>query len=128
MPDDLSPQPNLHLDYRNLLSRRGTCFNLAGSRYRRLPTYRLGRKPINQSYRAFIAKQSSEEVICEVAQRTLKDLPAGDVTILVSWSSINYKDGLASVAKGGVAITLAYLGIDLVMCSADERPALWGWM
>ncbi|MFP6716879.1 MAG: hypothetical protein VCB82_05200 [Alphaproteobacteria bacterium] len=37
-----------------------------------------------------------------MGQRTLKDLPAGDVTILVSWSSINYKDGLASVAKGGV--------------------------
>ena len=84
-------------------------------------------KPMNRNYRAFIAKQSGDDVICEVVQRTLEDLPADDVTILVSWSSINYKDGLASLAKGGVVRDYPrVLGIDLagiVVNSTDPRYA-----
>ncbi len=42
------------------------------------------------------------------------DLPAGDVTIRVRWSSVNYKDALATLADGGVArVSPLVPGIDL---------------
>ena len=42
------------------------------------------------------------------------DLPEGDVTIRVGWSSVNYKDALAVSPKGRVAKTYPLVpGIDL---------------
>ncbi|MGO9558852.1 MAG: MDR family oxidoreductase [Acidimicrobiales bacterium] len=42
------------------------------------------------------------------------DLPAGDVTIRVQWSSLNYKDGLAVTGKGRVVRSFPMVcGVDL---------------
>jgi len=42
------------------------------------------------------------------------ELPAGDVTIRVSWSSLNYKDGLAVTGKGRVVRSFPMVcGVDL---------------
>jgi acrylyl-CoA reductase (NADPH) len=42
------------------------------------------------------------------------DLPEGDVTIKVRWSSINYKDGLAVTGKGKVVRSFPMVaGVDL---------------
>ena len=69
---------------------------------------------MNSDYRAFVARKSGDDIICEVATKAPEDLPDGDVTILVAWSSVNYKDGLASIAKGGVVRNYPrVLGIDL---------------
>src|SRR5262245_57398471 len=52
------------------------------------------------------------------------DLAEGDVEIRVTWSSVNFKDGLASIEKGRVArIDPLIVGIDLageVVASAND--------
>ncbi|SDN72704.1 acryloyl-CoA reductase [Alkalicoccus daliensis] len=45
-----------------------------------------------QEFKAFVTNGDGRG---EVVTRTLEDLPAGDVTIKVHYSSVNYKDGMA---------------------------------
>jgi putative YhdH/YhfP family quinone oxidoreductase len=53
------------------------------------------------------------------------DLPEGDVTVAVSYSSLNYKDGLAVTGRGKIARTFPMVcGIDLVgTVEASDAPA-----
>ncbi|GIS65658.1 MAG: hypothetical protein CM1200mP4_0060 [Rhodospirillaceae bacterium] len=44
-----------------------------------------------------------EEVVRgELKTQNLPDLDENDVRIKISWSSVNYKDGLATLPNGGV--------------------------
>lgn len=56
---------------------------------------------------------------------TLDDLPQGEVVIKVAYSSVNYKDGLASIPDGNIVRSYPFIpGIDLsgyVVSSADPR-------
>ena len=55
----------------------------------------------------------------------LDDLPQGDVVIKVAYSSVNYKDGLASIPDGNIVRSYPFIpGIDLsgyVVSSTDPR-------
>ncbi|MHB1533170.1 MAG: MDR family oxidoreductase [Acidimicrobiales bacterium] len=53
-----------------------------------------------------------------------EDLPPGDVTVEVAWSSLNYKDGLAVAGKGKIARSFPMVcGIDLAgTVTASEHP------
>ncbi len=63
---------------------------------------------------ALVADSSGEETRLEIRSLPLTDLGPGDVLVAVSWSSVNYKDGLASTKKGRVArISPLILGVDL---------------
>jgi acrylyl-CoA reductase (NADPH) len=70
------------------------------------------------TFRAYVAEKverdgeaAVERGIRDVAET---DLPPGDVEIRVAWSSVNYKDGLATKADGRVArISPLIPGIDL---------------
>lgn len=65
-------------------------------------------------FRAFLATKRDGEVRRELGTLSHDDLPAGEVTIHVALSSVNYKDALATVPKGGVARTSPLVpGIDL---------------
>ncbi|HEU4672452.1 MAG TPA: acryloyl-CoA reductase [Candidatus Limnocylindrales bacterium] len=77
------------------------------------------------SYRAFVAERREDGVVRSVRDRDLADLPAGDVTIAVEWSSVNYKDGLAARPDGRVArISPLVPGIDLAgRVAASTDPA-----
>lgn len=61
----------------------------------------------------------------EVKNLSINDLPAGEVLIKVAYSSINYKDGLASIPKGKIVRSYPFVpGIDLagvVVSSEDPR-------
>ena len=73
----------------------------------------------------------------EVRQIGLDDLPDGDVTVAVEYSTVNYKDGLCIGPGGGLVRTYPHVpGIDLagvVETSSDARYApgdrvvLTGW-
>ncbi|RAU99524.1 acryloyl-CoA reductase [Paenibacillus sp. YN15] len=56
---------------------------------------------------------------------TLDDLPQGEVLIKVAYSSVNYKDGLASIPDGNIVRNYPFIpGIDLsgyVVSSTDAR-------
>jgi acrylyl-CoA reductase (NADPH) len=65
-------------------------------------------------FRAFVATQRDDEVERGLTTLGEDDLPEGEVTIKVGWSSVNYKDALATIPCGGVArISPLVPGIDL---------------
>lgn len=67
-----------------------------------------------EQFRAFVATKDDDAVRREVRQVDGADLPDGDVVIRVAWSSVNFKDGLATIPKGQVArISPLIPGIDM---------------
>src|SRR3954464_4429083 len=69
---------------------------------------------IPASFRAYVATKDAESFERGVREFTEADLPPGEVEIRVAWSSVNYKDGLATRADGKVArISPLIPGIDL---------------
>lgn len=70
--------------------------------------------PIPASFRAFQAVTDGESVSRAVVDMSPRDLPDG-VAIAIEFSSVNYKDGLASTPSGKVArISPIVPGVDLV--------------
>jgi acrylyl-CoA reductase (NADPH) len=80
------------------------------------------------AFRAFLATRLDDRVDRGVREFAAEDLPAGDVDVRIDWSSVNYKDGLATIPDGKVArISPLIPGIDLageVIASDDPtfRP------
>lgn len=67
----------------------------------------------------------TEPFSVEVRPVSLEELPAGEVLIKVAYSSVNYKDGLASIPNGNIVRNYPFIpGIDLsgtVVSSTDSR-------
>lgn len=78
---------------------------------------------IPPKFRAYVAERVDDRVERGPRDVAEADLPPGDVEIRVAWSSVNYKDGLATRADGKVArINPLIPGIDLageVVASTD---------
>lgn len=79
------------------------------------------------SYRALVVDRQNDTFTVTVRDLPESDLPPGDVTIRVHWSSINYKDGLALSPTGRIIRTYPMVpGVDLagvVLESKDNRFA-----
>ncbi|MGH9092877.1 MAG: acryloyl-CoA reductase [Acidimicrobiales bacterium] len=70
--------------------------------------------PVPEQVRAFVAEQHDGGVTREVRTLAAGDLGEGDVLVAVSWSCVNYKDGLACTAGSKVArISPLVPGVDL---------------
>ena len=71
------------------------------------------------SFPAFVATKTTAadgtvSVTRGVSELAAADLPAGEVTVQVQWSSVNYKDALATLVDGGVArISPLVAGVDV---------------
>lgn len=78
-----------------------------------------------ENFKAFMVNKHEEDFTAEVKSVRLEDLPAGDVLIKVAYSSVNYKDGLASTPNGKIVRSYPFIpGIDLagtVVRSDDNR-------
>jgi putative YhdH/YhfP family quinone oxidoreductase len=76
------------------------------------------------SYRAFVVNKNGVFTM-GVTQLEESGLPAGEVTIRVAWSSVNYKDGLACSPTGRVVRNYPMTpGVDLagtIQSSSDTR-------
>jgi acrylyl-CoA reductase (NADPH) len=85
---------------------------------------------IPDTIRAFVAEQTSDGRVERGVREDFQaaDLPDGEVEIRIDWSSVNYKDALATVANGKVArISPIIPGIDLageVVASTDTSIAV----
>ncbi|MEM9514516.1 MAG: MDR family oxidoreductase [Actinomycetota bacterium] len=89
-------------------------------------------------FRALVLRETDDGPVGAIEELTDADLPDGDVTIDVEYSSLNYKDGLALTGKNRVVRTYPMVpGIDLVgtvrdSTSAEYRPGdaviSTGWM
>lgn len=58
---------------------------------------------MKETIRAYVVSQEGEQVQAAVTTIPIEQLPAGEVTVAVEYSSLNYKDGLAATGQGGVA-------------------------
>jgi acrylyl-CoA reductase (NADPH) len=88
---------------------------------------------IPATFRAFVAEKvdgaDPPAITRGVREFAASDLPAGDVEIRIGWSSVNYKDGLATRADGRVArISPLIPGIDLAgeVVASDDRSIAVG--
>ncbi len=85
---------------------------------------------IPATFRAFVAERSDDgaSMARGVREFAAADLPGGEVEVRVAWSSVNYKDALATTADGKVArISPLIPGIDLageVVGSSDSAFAV----
>ncbi|WP_281659361.1 acryloyl-CoA reductase [Halobacillus sp. Cin3] len=80
---------------------------------------------MSEEFKAFVVNKTEDDFTADIQSLTLNDLPEGDVTIQVHYSSVNYKDGLASTPNGKIVQSYPFVpGIDLagtVVSSADSR-------
>jgi acrylyl-CoA reductase (NADPH) len=75
---------------------------------------------VTETFRAFTATQDGDAVARTVTTMSTDDLPADGLLIAVERSSVNYKDGLATIPKGRVArISPLIPGIDLAGTVVD---------
>ena len=84
-----------------------------------------------------VRKEGEEKPVAAVEQITLNDLPAGDVTVAVEYSTLNYKDGLCIGPGGGLVRDYPHVpGIDMAGTieasdspdfAAGDRVVLTGW-
>src|SRR4051812_42543699 len=80
----------------------------------------------SETFRCFyVEKSQAGQVLHSITERPISELPPGDVTIRVQYSSLNYKDALAARAHPGVVRNLPHVpGIDAageVIESSDAR-------
>ncbi len=75
---------------------------------------------------AFVARRHDGTVTTAVEELGLDDLPAGEVLIEVSWSSVNYKDGMVTVPGNRVTrLSPLVPGVDLAgVVVASDDPSL----
>jgi acrylyl-CoA reductase (NADPH) len=78
------------------------------------------------SFRAFVAEKVEDRVERGVRSFAAADLPVGEVEVRIAWSSVNFKDGLATIPGGKVArISPLVPGIDLTgQVVASEDPSI----
>ena len=75
-----------------------------------------------------VSKDSAGKFQAEITQKTVADLPSGEVLIRVAYSSLNYKDGLSTTGHPGVTRKFPHIpGIDAAGTvvesqSGDFRP------
>ena len=78
---------------------------------------------VPQRFRALVAEREGDDIRRALRELGVDDLPAGEVTVRVDWSSVNYKDALAVSPKGRVARDYPLVpGIDLAgeVISSDD--------
>jgi acrylyl-CoA reductase (NADPH) len=69
---------------------------------------------VPEQFRALVADRDGDDVRRSLRDLSPGDLPEGEVTVRVGWSSVNYKDALAVSPKGRVAQSYPLVpGIDL---------------
>ncbi|MDR5659967.1 acryloyl-CoA reductase [Serpentinicella sp. ANB-PHB4] len=77
---------------------------------------------MSEAFRALVVDKKDEDVSVEIKNLTLDDLPEGEVTIKVAYSSVNYKDGLASIPNGNIVSSYPFVpGIDLSGVVVDSK-------
>jgi len=67
-----------------------------------------------ESFQALVARQDGDQITAATEALDAAELPPGEVTIRVAYSSVNYKDALALTPRGGVVREYPIVpGIDL---------------
>ena len=82
---------------------------------------------MNGTFKALQASEGANGFEQHIVERSIDDLPEGDVLIRVSHSSINYKDALSAFGNKGVTRSYPHTpGIDAVGVAEPTVQALGG--
>lgn len=69
----------------------------------------------NDFFKAYVVAENGDGFDTRIQQRTLNDLPQGDLVVRVSYSSLNYKDALSAAGNHGITKHYPHTpGIDAV--------------
>ena len=78
-----------------------------------------------ETFQALLLKEKNGEVVNEITDLSLNDLPEGEVTVKVEYSTVNYKDGMVVNGLGRLVRNYPHVpGIDfagIVEISNDDR-------
>ncbi|MGE8078850.1 NADPH:quinone oxidoreductase family protein [Peribacillus loiseleuriae] len=79
---------------------------------------------MTQTFDALVVNKQDDQFSVGIQSLSLGDLPEGDVLIRVHYSSVNYKDSLASIPNGNIVKTYPFVpGIDLAgVVVSSENP------
>ncbi len=81
---------------------------------------------MGETFRAFVARTTDAGTRGAVEALTRDDLPPGEVTIAVEYSSLNYKDALAATGQNKVAARYPHVpGIDAAGTVAESSDPGW---
>jgi acrylyl-CoA reductase (NADPH) len=78
---------------------------------------------LTESFKAFVVNKTEADFTTGIKNISFNELPEANVLIKVAYSSINYKDGLASIPNGKIVNSYPFIpGIDLagVVVSSDD--------
>ena len=79
---------------------------------------------MQESFAAYVVKKNDDRVEGEVTTLRADQLPAGDITIAVAYSSLNYKDALAATGQGGIVRNYPHVpGIDAAGTVVESQSA-----
>ncbi len=75
-----------------------------------------------EQFRCYLIEKTPDGVVSSsITQRKTAELPAGDVTVRVLWSSLNYKDALAATGNPGITRQFPHIpGIDAAGVVAES--------
>lgn len=80
---------------------------------------------MSKDFSALVVDKTEEVFSVNIEPLSFEDLPDGEVTIRVHYSSVNYKDGLSSIPNGNIVQSYPFIpGVDLagiVTSSKDAR-------
>lgn len=77
-------------------------------------------------FKALVVDKIDEDTKVSIQNLTKDDLPEGDVLVKVHYSSVNYKDGLATHPKGNIVKKYPHIpGIDLAGVVAESDHPDW---
>lgn len=79
---------------------------------------------MSEKFAALVVDKSEEQYSVKVKTLSINDLSQGDVLIRVHYSSVNYKDSLASIPNGNIVKSYPFVpGIDLAgVVVSSENP------
>src|ERR1700730_13324000 len=81
---------------------------------------------MSDTYPAIVATETDGKSSARLQQLSDDDLPEGDVTVDVTFSSLNYKDGLAVTGKGRIARSFPMVcGVDLAGTVSESSAPQW---
>jgi putative YhdH/YhfP family quinone oxidoreductase len=79
---------------------------------------------VQEPFAAYVVKKNDDRVEGEVTTLRADQLSAGDVTIAVEYSSLNYKDTLAATGQGGIVRNYPHVpGIDAAGTVVESQSA-----
>ena len=77
----------------------------------------------SETYRALVVRETSEQrFVRSIENKSIHELPEGDLLIQVKYSSLNYKDALSAIGNRGVTRTYPHTpGIDAAGVVVESR-------